>query len=155
MLGGYWFSNNTANNQGQRMLTDGTWANISDERTKTIHSELKTDSSILQSLAKYKLYSYHYIDTDTPDTPPTLGPTSQSFYGAFGSHLGKSASRHKYNGAFDASGKAVSKCLKAGDEVEMLNSRDEMTAMWLVIKELNAKILQLEDTIERMKNSKL
>jgi hypothetical protein len=151
MSGGYWLASNTANSTGLQIGPGlSTWAPISDARTKNIYKTLShaplsmakgVELNILDALEKYELYEYHYTDTDDiENTPKTVGPTTQSFYGSFGSFIDKKPQTRKYTGAWDKDGNLLSKCLEIDDEIEMLDERDEKTAMWLVMKAMKAEI---------------
>lgn len=162
MSGGYWLATNTANSTGLQMPsgTSG-WALISDAKTKNIYRTLsnqplslaKGHYTILDALSDYELYEYHYIDADDiENTPKIVGPTTQSFYGSFGSFINKQAQTRKYTGAWDKEGNLLSKCLQVDDEIEMLDERDEKTAMWLVMKAMKEEIDTLREELGSLKD---
>ena len=161
---GWWLSSNTSNSTGVQMGSGlSAWSAISDAKTKAIHKTLEhksalargvEGSNILDSLSAFELYEYHYLDADDPNQK-IVGPTTQSFYGSFGGFIDKEPKKRIYTGAFDEEGNCVSKCLNVGDEMELLDERDEKTAMWMVMKALNEELASIKrDSAEEIAASR-
>lgn len=142
---GYYLATNSANSLGVQAGANATsWSSISDERTKNIHSELEDiDLNALDSL---RLYQYTYKDGNGE---LQFGPTAQSFYNTFPMITQR---KMKFNCGKDSELKRVTKTSIAdGDDVLLLDDKDEKAMLWACIKALNKKVSELEKIINTLK----
>lgn len=146
--GGVYFKSNADGSAGINLNAGAnSWASGSDARIKSIMRVAPHDDA-LTALKSMDIYHWKHLDAKE-DSTHSVGPTSQEFYGAFGGLLGKDAPKTKFHTAkCSITGNRTSKCaIEEGDDLWLLDERDEKSAMWLVIKRLTEKVEALEAQI--------
>lgn len=147
--GGVFFRTNAQGTLGVSAGADAqSWSSQSDERVKDLIGIASHDDALV-ALKSMDIYKWRHLDC-SPNSPHSVGPTAQQFYGAFGPLLEKSAPRAKFSSAKRIDGSCSSKCrLIDGDDVLLLDERDEKSALWLVIKKLSEKVEELETKLAK------
>jgi hypothetical protein len=147
--GGVFFRTNAQGTLGVSAGADAqSWSAASDERVKDLIGVASHDDALV-ALKSMDIYKWRHLDC-SPNSPHSVGPTAQQFYSAFGPLLEKSAPVTKFSSAKRMDGSCSSNCrLNDGDDLLLLDERDEKSALWLVIKKLSQKVEELENKLAK------